>query len=166
MARSSVCFSSKKPWLEGETTVYLRWETLEIFRSIPLTVHLERPRSPGVVTEFELECMLHGRACLCTNCLWWGHIHINTQGPFMRREQCLSKRNGFLIVNYSILFHRFFFCPKAPSRKYSLYVSENSESVLEEVRFNVGLSGWWGWVEEEGSEPFPGSGTAGAKTKL
>lgn len=36
----------------------------------------------------------------------------------------------------------FFFCPKAPSRKYSLYVSENSESVLEEVRFNVGLSGW------------------------
>lgn len=39
----------------------------------------------------------------------------------------------------------------------------NHGSVLEEVRPDVGLSGWLGWKEEERGGPFPGAVTAGAK---
>lgn len=53
----------------------------------------------------------------------------------LKRKEWISNSELFRLISQML------FCPKALSRKYSLCVSENSESVLEEVKLNVGLSG-------------------------
>ena len=56
------------------------------------------------------------------------------------REQCLSQRNGLLIVKHYILFYTCFFCLQAPSGKFSLCVMENSGGVLQRA-FQGGEAG-------------------------